>query len=117
IRRHPDVPWLKNATDIEKLATLQRRLIDRAIALTKPAGTIVYCTCSLEPEEGEAIVAALLTRTDDVRRVPITAAEVFGRDEWLTADGDLRTLPCHLPDADSRFAGLDGFYAARLTKR
>ncbi|MDE1972173.1 MAG: MFS transporter [Hyphomicrobiales bacterium] len=117
IRRHPDVPWLKNATDIEKLAALQRRLIDRAIALTKPAGTIVYCTCSLEPEEGEAIVAALLTRTDDVRRVPITAAEVFGRDEWLTADGDLRTLPCHLPDADSRFAGLDGFYAARLTKR
>ncbi len=116
IRRHPDVPWLKSATDVEKLAALQRRLIERAVALTKPGGTIVYCACSLEPEEGENIVAALLAHTDRVRRVPITAAEVFGRDEFITKDGDLRTLPCHFPDTDSRFAGLDGFYAARLIK-
>ena len=59
IRRHPDVPWLKQPADIEKLAGLQRRLIERAAALTKPGGTLVYCTCSLEPEEGEAIVAGL----------------------------------------------------------
>ena len=52
-----------------------------------------------------------------MRRAPIAAAEVFGRDEFITNDGDLRTLPCQLPDADSRFAGLDGFYAARLVKR
>ena len=117
IRRHPDVPWLKSVADIEKLAALQQRLIGRAIALTKPGGTIVYCTCSLEPEEGENVVAALLARADDVRRVPITAAEVFGQSEWITADGDLRTLPCYLPDADSRLSGLDGFYAARLIKR
>ena len=116
IRRHPDVPWLKSAADIEKLAALQRRLIERAVALTKPGGTIVYCTCSLEPEEGENIVAALLAQTDHVRRVPITAAEVFGQDEFITTDGDLRTLPCHFPDADLRFSGLDGFYAARLIK-
>ncbi len=116
IRRHPDVPWLKSAADIEKLAALQHRLIERAVALTKPGGTIVYCTCSLEPEEGENIVAALLAYTDHVRRAPIAAAEVFGRDEFITTDGDLRTLPCHFPDADSRFAGLDGFYAARLIK-
>jgi len=116
IRRHPDVPWLKSLADIEKLAALQQRLIGRAVALTKPGGTIVYCTCSLEPEEGENVVAALLAHADDVRRVPIIAAEVFGQSEWITADGDLRTLPCHLPDADWRWSGLDGFYAARLIK-
>ncbi len=116
IRRHPDVPWLKSAADIEKLAGLQRRLIEHAVALTKPGGTIVYCTCSLEPEEGKSIVAGLLARAANVRRAPITASEVFGRDELITGDGDLRTLPCHFPDADSRFAGIDGFYAARLIK-
>ena len=42
--------------------------------------------------------------------------EVFGHDEFVSKDGDLRTLPYHLGDADSRLAGLDGFYAARLLK-
>ncbi len=116
IRRHPDIPWLKHASDIIKLADFQRRLIDRAVALTKPGGTLVYCTCSLEPEEGENIIAALLAREPGVRRAPIAAGEVFGRSEFLTKDGDLRTLPCHFPDPDSRFAGVDGFYAARLVK-
>jgi 16S rRNA (cytosine967-C5)-methyltransferase len=116
IRRHPDVPWLKQAVDIASLAGLQRRLLDRAVALTKPGGTLVYCTCSLEPEENETIIAELLARTPDIRRAPITASEVSGRAEFITRDGDLRTLPCHFPDADSRYAGVDGFYAARLVK-
>ncbi len=51
----------------------------RAVALTKPGGTLVYCTCSLEPEENEAIVAELLARERGVRRAPIAAAEVFGQ--------------------------------------
>jgi 16S rRNA (cytosine967-C5)-methyltransferase len=116
IRRHPDVPWLKHPADVAALAALQRRLIERAVALTNPGGTIVYCTCSLEPEEGVEIVADLLGRDKTVRRIPIGPAEVFGEAQFISADGDMRTLPCHLPDADSRFAGLDGFYAARLEK-
>ncbi len=116
IRRHPDVPWLKSAADITQLAGLQRRLIERAVALTKPGGTLVYCTCSLEPEENQNIVADLLSREPGVRRAAVAAADVFGRDEFITADGDLRTLSCQLPDADSRLSGLDGFYAARLVK-
>ncbi len=116
IRRHPDVPWLKRASDIAVLAGLQRRLMDRAVALTKPGGILVYCTCSLEPEENEEIVAELINRDGSIRRRPIAAIELFGRDELLTKQGDLRTLPCHLPDPDSRFAGVDGFYAARLEK-
>src|SRR5205085_2061682 len=51
IRRHPDIPYLKRARDIAPLATLQARLIERAAALLKPGGTLVYATCSLEPEE------------------------------------------------------------------
>ena len=117
IRRHPDVPWLKQPADLEKLAGLQRRLIEHAAALTKPGGTIVYCICSLEPEEGEAIVNELLAYGSRLRRAPVHAGEVFGRSEFVTEEGDLRTLPCHLPDPDPRRAGLDGFYAARLVKR
>jgi 16S rRNA (cytosine967-C5)-methyltransferase len=117
IRRHPDVPWLKRPADILKLAALQRRLLERAVALTKPGGTIVYCTCSLEPEEGATIVAELLARDPGVRRMPLTPADVSGESALIGADGDLRTLPFHLPNTDSRLAGLDGFYAARLEKR
>jgi 16S rRNA (cytosine967-C5)-methyltransferase len=116
IRRHPDVPWLKRSADITSLAAAQRRLLDHAITLVKPGGTLVYCTCSLEPEEGVDVVADLLAREQSVRRVPITAAEVFGETDFVSPDGDLRTLPCHFTDADSRFAGVDGFYAARLEK-
>jgi len=116
IRRHPDVPLLKSAADIATLASLQQRLLDRAVDLVRPGGTLIYCVCSLEPEEGEAQVAALLARDSRVTRQPIAAAEVAGQSELLTGMGELRTLPCHLPDADSHWSGLDGFYAARLLR-
>ena len=116
IRRHPDVAWLRQEADIGPLAALQKRLLQKAVALLKPGGTLVYCTCSLEPEEGEQTISALLAAESTMRRVPIEASEVAGLAEIVTADGDLRTLPCHLPHADPRLAGLDGFYAARLVK-
>jgi 16S rRNA (cytosine967-C5)-methyltransferase len=116
IRRHPDIPWLKRESDIAALATLQRRLIARAAELTRPGGTLIYCTCSLEPEEGIDIVRSLLADNPSWRRRPVLADELCGHTEWLTAEGDLRTLPCHLGDADSRLSGLDGFYAARLQR-
>jgi 16S rRNA (cytosine967-C5)-methyltransferase len=116
VRRHPDVAWLRTEADITALTALQKRLLQRAVALLKPGGTLVYCTCSLEPEEGEQQIAALLAAESGVRRVPIVASEVAGLAEILNADGDLRTLPSHLPHADPRLGGLDGFYAARLVK-
>ena len=60
IRRHPDVAWLRQEADIAALTALQKRLLQKAVALLKPGGTLVYCTCSLEPEEGEQAMAALL---------------------------------------------------------
>ncbi len=116
IRRHPDVPWLKRESDIAALARVQARLLDHALSLTERGGTLIYCTCSLEPEENEHIVSGLLARDPGVRRSPIIAREVSGQDAFISAEGDLRTLPNQLPDPDSRFAGLDGFYAARLEK-
>jgi 16S rRNA (cytosine967-C5)-methyltransferase len=117
IRRHPDVAWIKRQGDLSTLVELQSRLLDRAIALTRPGGTIVYCTCSLEPEEGEGQIAALLRRNPDVRRVPIEAQEIGGLDECLNAAGELRTLPCHLQGPTPRLSGLDGFFAARLQRK
>ena len=117
IRRHPDVAWTKRKGDLAPLAESQSRLLDRAIALTTPGGTIVYCTCSLEPEEGEGQIVALLRRNPDVRRIPIEASEIGGLSECLTPAGELRTLPCHLPAATPRQSGLDGFFAARLQRR
>jgi 16S rRNA (cytosine967-C5)-methyltransferase len=116
IRRHPDVGWLRQEADIGALMPLQQRLLQKAVALLRPGGTLVYCTCSLEPEEGEQAISALLAGESAMRRVPIDASEVAGLAEIVTADGDLRTLPCHLPHDDPRLGGLDGFYAARLVK-
>ena len=61
-------------------------------------------------------LAALLVREPGLRRSPIAAHEVAGHGEFVSAIGDLRTLPCHLPDPDPAMAGLDGFYAARLER-
>jgi 16S rRNA (cytosine967-C5)-methyltransferase len=116
IRRHPDVAWLRQELDIGALMALQQRLLQKAVALLKPGGTLVYCTCSMEPEEGEQAIATLLAAEQGIRRVPVDASEVAGLAEILTPEGDLRTLPCHLPHADPRLGGLDGFYAARLVK-
>ena len=116
IRRHPDIPWLKSEADLIKLTALQARLLDRAVALVKPGGTLLYCTCSLEPEECEDAVESLLGRHSGLQRWPIAPGEVAGLAELLTPKGDLRTLPCQLADPEPRWSGLDGFYAARLVR-
>ena len=112
LRRHPDVAWLKDPRDIVKLAAAQDRLIDAAMRLTRPGGTLLYCVCSLQPEEGAERIAAAMARHSGLKRAPLTEAEVFGLRELLTPEGDLRTLPCHLLEE----GGMDGFYAARLVK-
>ncbi|SHO65971.1 16S rRNA (cytosine967-C5)-methyltransferase [Pseudoxanthobacter soli DSM 19599] len=116
IRRHPDVVRLKGPADIAALAALQASLLRRAAGWVALGGTLVYCTCSLEPEEGEQQIARFLAEGAPFRRVPVRADEIGGLAECLTADGDLRTLPFHLPATDDRRGGLDGFFAARLVR-
>ncbi len=112
IRRHPDLPWLKSPEDLPKLTALQDRLLDNAVAMTKPGGVIVYAVCSLQPEEGPGRIAALLARGAPVARIPIEAPEIGGLAELLTPEGELRSLPCHLAER----GGMDGFYACRLRR-
>ncbi len=112
IRRHPDVPHLKQPEDVARLAVVQENLLRAAVEILRPGGTLVYCTCSLEPEEGPARIASLLRSGAPIERRPIEPGEIGAPDEWITEEGDLRTLPCHLAEHD----GLDGFYAARLVK-
>jgi len=116
IRRHPDIPWLKREEDLGALTALQRALVEHAAELVRPGGLLVYCTCSLEPEECEAIVDDLLARDSRLRRRPVEPAEVGGLSEFLTGAGDIRTLPFQLPDPTPQLGGMDGFYAVRLER-
>jgi len=117
IRRHPDVLHLKRPGDTAALADLQSQLLGNAVRLVKPGGVLVYCTCSLEPEEGPEQIARLLSRMPEFARQPVTPGQYGIPADWITADGDLRTLPFHLPDAENKLSGLDGFYASRLIRR
>jgi len=111
-RRHPDVLHLKRPEDVVRLTALQDRLLDNAVRQLKPGGLLIYCTCSLEAAEGPARIARLLSGGAPVRRKPVDSAEFAGLEGLITPDGDLRTLPCHLAEQ----GGMDGFYAARLTR-
>jgi 16S rRNA (cytosine967-C5)-methyltransferase len=113
IRRHPELPWIKGASDVTLLSGLQGELIDAAAEMTAPGGLLIYAVCSLEPEEGIEQVEAFLARNDAFAREPIAPSELFGMSELIAGNGDLRTLPCHLADK----GGMDGFYAARLRRR
>jgi 16S rRNA (cytosine967-C5)-methyltransferase len=114
IRRHPDIPYLKSAKDIGALALLQERLIDNAVRLLKPGGTLVYATCSLELEEGEAQVAAAMARHPTLRLDEIKPDELFGQADWVQTPGLLRTLPYQLDLGSPDWSGMDGFFAGRL---
>jgi len=116
IRRHPDIPYTKSPKDIEALAGLQARLLDNAARLVKPGGRLVYSTCSLEPEEGEAQIAALLVRNDDLRLEPIEDGELFGETAWIEPSGALRTFPYELRLDSPEWSGMDGFFAPRLVR-
>lgn len=120
IRRHPDILHLKRRNDIARLTEMQLRLLQNAATLVAVGGTLVYCTCSLEPAEGEECIEQFLAKIETGRlrfvRQPITAAEVGGQSDWITPAGDLRTLPFHMPAENPALAGIDGFFAARLQR-
>jgi 16S rRNA (cytosine967-C5)-methyltransferase len=117
LRRHPDGALSKKPGDIAPLAALQRKLIDQAIRMLRPGGLMVFSTCSLEPEEGPDQIRRLMLIDAPVDRVPVSADEVFGHSEFITPEGDIRTLPIHFPHPDPRLSGIDGFFAARLRRR
>ena len=110
IRRHPDLPFAKAGQDLSGLLDLQAKLIDRAVALTRPGGRILYCTCSLLKDEGERQIEAALRRHPGLTVLPPAAP---GLDpEWKTPEGGLRLRPDYWPET----GGMDGFFLALLQK-
>jgi 16S rRNA (cytosine967-C5)-methyltransferase len=110
-RRNPDVLWGVRASDIAKLAGVQARLLDAVAGRVAPGGRLVYCVCSLEPEEGEAQVEAFLKRHGNFSLDPIAPGEGGSPEAAATKAGWLRILPHQIE------GGLDGFFAARLMRR
>jgi 16S rRNA (cytosine967-C5)-methyltransferase len=104
IRRHPDIPYRRKPEQILELAALQHTLLVKAASLLRPGGTLIYCTCSLEAEEGEDHLSKL---PPNLTLLPLSPKEFALRPEWLDKHGCLRTLPNQ---------GLDGFFAMRLLR-
>ncbi|WP_298728743.1 transcription antitermination factor NusB [uncultured Ferrovibrio sp.] len=111
IRRHPDLPHLKSEADVAKLSQLQRRLISQAWTMLRPEGRMVYCVCSLQPEEGEQHLDALRA-LPGAKLLPVDAAKLGLPAEAVTKDGCLRTLPSMWAER----GGMDGFFAVCLQK-
>jgi len=112
MRRHPDLMHLKSPKDIDGLKGIQKRLLSNAAKMVKSGGVVMYCTCSLQKEEGEEQIAWFLSENPDFTRQAITADEVGGMTEIINADGDLRVLPHYQGEQ----GGMDGFFASRLVR-
>jgi 16S rRNA (cytosine967-C5)-methyltransferase len=110
-RRHPDVIHRIGPRQIAEMAEIQTALLDRALGWLKPGGRLVYATCSLEPAEGEAQIAALLAHRRDIAPVDIDAA-CLPAGIPVTAPGQVRTRPDLLADRGR----LDGFFVALLSR-
>jgi 16S rRNA (cytosine967-C5)-methyltransferase len=110
IRRHPELGWIKGAADVTQMAALGYEILESGARMVTPGGRLVFAVCSLEREEGEEQIAAFLSSHPEFNRDPIRAEEIFGHAEWLTPEGELRTLPFYLE------GGMDGFFAARLRR-
>lgn len=113
LRRHPDVAWHRKPEDIKRLTETQAQLLRHALNILKDGGMLVYSVCSLQPEEGEEQITAILAERKDITLVPVKPETLGGMAECITKRGEVRTLPMHLPELD----GMDGFYAAVLVKK
>ncbi|SFS90579.1 16S rRNA (cytosine967-C5)-methyltransferase [Sulfitobacter marinus] len=112
IRRHPDLPHAKDGSEFAELIELQSEMIDHAWSLLNPGGRLVFCTCSLLPDEGEVQVDEALERHPDMS-VDRSAVQVDGVDPaWISSEGGLRLRPDYWADR----GGMDGFYIACLRK-
>jgi 16S rRNA (cytosine967-C5)-methyltransferase len=110
VRRDPDVKWTRTAADLAGFAVTQRALLAAAADVLRPGGSLVYATCSSEPEENEDVVDACLAARPDLALGRLQPGPLVARGADLIDDrGMLRTLPFR--------DGLDAFFAALLVRR
>ncbi|MCY4180628.1 MAG: RsmB/NOP family class I SAM-dependent RNA methyltransferase [Litoreibacter sp.] len=111
IRRHPDLPFAKNGKELHALFELQAAMIDRAVALLKPGGRLVFCTCSLLTEEGERQAKTAIER-HGLEEVKPDFAQLGVPQDWAREAGGLRLRP----DYWAECGGIDGFFMISLRK-
>ncbi len=111
IRRHPEILRSPRQAMIEEMSRIQRDMLDKAAELLNPGGTLVYCVCSMESEEGPDQIKALLKRHGTLKRKEIKAKELPGLERAILNTGDVQTLPHYYK------GGMDGFFISRLTKK
>jgi 16S rRNA (cytosine967-C5)-methyltransferase len=114
-RRHPEVLWHRSLSDIAGRVRLQRNLLRNAAKCLAPGGVLIYCVCSLEPDEGEQQAQWVLANLPELELLPVTAAELPGLTEAVTAQGTVRTHPGMAPGKQN--GGMDGFFVARFRRR
>ena len=112
IRRNPDILHLKSERDVYKMNGVQRTLMKNAASMLKSGGILIFCTCSIQKEEGEDQLDWFLSTDAPFRRVPIAPDEVGGQDYLLNDEGDIRILPHMMGEQ----GGMDGFFIARLVR-
>ncbi len=100
IRRHPDIKWLRKASDITNLVELQQQILKNVWSLLKPGGTLLYATCSILPEENSEQIQHFIEKNNDVELLEI-------------ANGEQKVGWQILPNEQS----MDGFYYAKLQKK
>lgn len=110
IRRHPDLPVIRDGSGIFELIELQAQMLDHALSILRPGGRLVYAVCSLIPDEGEVQIAEALGRHPGltVERPSLTGIDP----DWITQEGGLRLRPDYWPE----LGGMDGFYMALVRK-
>ena len=112
IRRHPDLPHAKDGAGFGALIELQAQMLAHAWTLVRPGGRLVYCTCSLLPDEGECQIEDALEMFPEAR-IGDRIQALEGIDPaWITEEGGLRLRPDYWPE----IGGMDGFYMAELVK-
>ncbi len=111
IRRHPELPWIRQESQIADLAELQRQMLPKAAALVGPGGLLVYCSCSLEPEEGEGQAKDFLARNPAFQIVPAALPDL--PPGAIRPEGWVRTLPGMSYGGST---GMDGFFAVAMRR-
>lgn len=114
-RRHPEVIWHRSDRDVAGRAQLQRQLLANAVDCLNPGGVLVYCVCSLEPEEGEEQVAWVAEHLKSLELLPVAAEELGWLAPALRPDGTVRIHPgLDLPEGVE--GSIDGFFVARFRR-
>ncbi|MGB7287810.1 MAG: transcription antitermination factor NusB [Salaquimonas sp.] len=114
LRRHPDILWNTDQTDIAKLVALQKSLIEKSATFLKPGGILIYANCSIFKDEGENLIPKL--NIEGMRFDPIKPEEIAGLQECVTGQNIFRSLPHYLPQQPQEKSGMDGFFVARFIR-